>query len=73
MIRKSVVCVFFFLFVFVVGSPVFSATSTTSGSGSKPEMKFDSWRVGRSPICPVFDVMWRDRCVGVLWKPRACG
>lgn len=49
MIRKSVVCVFFFLFVFVVGSPVFSATSTTSGSGSKPEMKFDSWRVGRSP------------------------
>ncbi|MYG06056.1 hypothetical protein F4167_05455 [Candidatus Poribacteria bacterium] len=46
--RRNVVCVFFFFFVFV-GSPVFSATSTTSGSGSKPEMKFDSWRVGRSP------------------------
>ncbi|MYG06468.1 hypothetical protein F4167_07600, partial [Candidatus Poribacteria bacterium] len=40
--------VFLFLFLFIV-SPVFSATSTTSGSGSKPEMKFDSWRVGRSP------------------------
>ena len=41
-------CVLFF-FLFSVVSHVFSATSTTSGSGKKPEMKFDSWRVGRSP------------------------
>ena len=45
---KRCVCVLFF-YLFSVVLPVFSATSTTSGSGSKPDMKFDSWRVGRSP------------------------
>lgn len=38
-----------FLYLLSFALPVFSATTTTSGSGSKPEMKFDSWRVGRSP------------------------
>ena len=41
-------CVLFFFLLSVV-SPVFSATPTNSGSGSVPEMKFESWRVGRSP------------------------
>ncbi len=47
MLKKIVVflCLFsFFQF------PVFSATTTRSGSGSVPEMAFRSWRVGRSPM-----------------------
>ena len=41
---------FVFLFVFAFVLPTFSATTNQgSGSGLTPEMKFDSWRVGRSP------------------------
>ena len=40
-----------FLYLLSFALPVFSAMNTNpgSGSGKKPEIKFKSWRVGRSP------------------------
>lgn len=66
-----------FLFLFSLVSPVFSATTTRSGSGSVPEMKFESWRVGvlrqgRTSIVTSKNRLLRLLARLLTWKRPLC-